>query len=106
MIEYREILGFKVGVTTHFIDDKAAIVMPYGLNELLKIEEQLKKLKQDNEKLRECVEFYAKKDNWVSVRIKNDFLTGINMINQRDLFYVGGKKARQTLKEINTTDNK
>lgn len=83
------------------------------LNELrddnmLELYEIIKKLQEENKKLRECVEFYADKLNWYDN-------TQINGSDQKAIFkdsedcliksinkhiIIGGKRARQVLKEI------
>ena len=72
---------------------------------------EINKLKAENEKLRECVEFYAAEDNWEKYHDKSysdccivnkdwsDNYSGNNGL--KDIFAPkGGKLARQTLKEL------
>lgn len=58
--------------------------------------------KQENEKLRKCVEFYADKDSWDKDIDSYGVFTNENMSEAYDM----GKKARQTLKDLNTTNSK
>ena len=54
---------------------------------------ELTKLKSENKKLRECVEFYADTNNWSYQQIIDD-------ISEVNGSLEGGKLARKTLKEI------
>lgn len=80
--------------------------------ELMTIFSTIKKLKQENEKLKKCVEFYANRFSWnfskhdtyenYAGEIKNDESLVEYKEKDGDIFedYCGGKLARQTLKEI------
>ena len=74
---------------------------------------EIEKLKQENEKLRECVEFYANKDNWSDndlfgcpSSIIGDSEYGKETYEYKHKYQfskhltLGGKKARQTLKDL------
>jgi hypothetical protein len=76
--------------------------------EIEKLFLKIKKLEEQNKKLRECVEFYASPDNYFltthqrpRVQSGQRVLT-VNDMNQIEthIFPVGGKRARQCLKEI------
>lgn len=72
------------------------------------LEAKVKELEKENVKLRECVEFYANKKNWVSWfpvddkwKIKeSDRETMGEYHFEGHHETVGGKKARETLKEL------
>ena len=69
----------------------------------------IKELKKENEKLRECVEFYAYEKSWI--KRGNSMYKTFETITPKDSesysddpnnrIYVGGKLARKTLEEIN-----
>lgn len=71
------------------------------VNFCTKQQQRIEKLEDENKKLRECVEFYADKDNWFGEYVcgplacTNEEIEGDSIAN-----YTGGKLARQTLKEI------
>ena len=68
--------------------------------EKLQIENE--KLEKENKKLRECIEFYAKQENWDN----NGRATPITDIGKKDMenfggnMFFGGKRARKTLNEL------
>ena len=63
------------------------------------------KLKADNEKLRECAEFYAEIDNWDNVNYPNMFIGENDCVEvDHPSGCAGGNIARQTLKEIGGSD--
>lgn len=57
---------------------------------------EIKQLKKENKKLRECVEFYADKDVYVSA----EFEMVIEFNGENQYCEEFGTKARQTLKEL------
>ncbi len=70
------------------------------------LELRLKNLESDNLRLREALAYYAAKENWYpgdsfkqSCRIGEEDLEYFAATKTSDL--VGGKRARQTLKETN-----
>lgn len=64
--------------------------------------DEIKKLKQENEKLKECVEFYADKKN--AHGSKSSIVYEID-VNKKSYSIEIGNMARQTLKEINSAGN-
>jgi hypothetical protein len=56
------------------------------------------KLEKENEKLRECVEFYADITRWSGTRIIGDHFKDFE--NGNASIFISGKLARQTLKEL------
>ena len=70
-----------------------------------KLRKENENLKGENEKLKEALEFYADKNNWVKDR--HETPTYMSVISPRDLEetkrkkIIGGKLARQVLKEVN-----
>jgi hypothetical protein len=67
------------------------------------IVEEYRALKDQNEKLLNCVEFYATRGNWHEGDNKNIYLDDcidINDCEESDGLKEGGKLARQVLKEL------
>ena len=81
-----------------------------GNSSLLNLCGEIQKLQTENEKLRACVEFYAKEDNWH--RTNKTIFSGIKASDIElaknkevaQVYYknleVGGKCARQILREL------
>ena len=95
-------------------DDKI-IVVKYGqaghelvpLGEYLKIHSELTTIKEQNKKLRECVEFYANTTSWENEHTEAcHTISGI--ITEKDVYQpwgdagisVGGRSAKKCLEEI------
>ena len=73
--------------------------------EFERLEDSIKKLKAENEKLKKCVEFYSEVFNWRDSgqyyghgTIKTDDKEDLSDDDRVRLF--GGKRARQVLKEL------
>lgn len=63
----------------------------------------IKSLQAENAKLRECVEFYADEDNWHlsdSCHADSISLDSEELLDHPDFASLGGKRARQCLKEL------
>ena len=75
---------------------------------ILELQEQvlvLGKLQDENSKLRDCVEFYAKQSNWMGYHRDVDVIRSCDCEPTKadeDGFDIilGGKRARQVLKEL------
>ena len=76
------------------IEDNDPLVLE--ITELLNI---INKLQTQNSKLKECVEFYANKDNWY-INDADGFKMIIASRDTEGSEWVGGKRARQCLKEL------
>lgn len=66
--------------------------------------DKIKELQKENTKLKNTVEFYASEDNWIGWHrdvdmIRND--TEPTKANDGFDIMLGGKRARQTLKDLN-----
>lgn len=90
---------FDVGAEWAWGEVKSKTFIPS--DEWYDLKDQLEKLQAERQKLRECVEFYADVNNWYDDcgdclfdNIKCD------MSNQDQYDGIGGKRARQCLKEI------
>ena len=65
-------------------------------------EEKFKELEAENKKLREALEFYALWSNWGGdVRMGSEIISDDCDYIEKWYEYVGGKRAREALKEAN-----
>lgn len=72
-----------------------------NFNAMNSYKQKIERLTEENKKLRECLSFYANENNWKTDSTGCwDIITTDDYDEQGYEFPIGGKRARQCLKEL------